>query len=413
MARGAVTPNTRNRLPREPGVYYYQDTNDQTLYVGKATSLRDRVGSYWVRPLDARLTEMLPKITKIQYQTTDTALEALILEANEIQRLNPPVNIRGKDSKTFAQIALTKEDFPRFIIIRPTQKLDVTINRTFGPYVSAQSARQALKTLSSIFKFNCKGKPYSGRPCFNYHLGSCPGVCVGKITPEDYKKQIRKVVQFLEGKKARIITTTRRQMEEAAKSERFELAAKLRNELFALTHIRDTAFMTEDSTEFLSIAFPPRLEAYDISNIGSAAAVASMIVLEYGRPNPSEYKKFRIRSTPGQNDVAMIREVFTRRLQHPEWGMPDLVLVDGGLAQVNAARVSAKRAGQPNLQIIGVVKGPQRKLARLVLTDTARQWLNDHRLTTQLFEPVARLARDEAHRFAISYHRKVRNKSLH
>ncbi|MGI6103400.1 MAG: UvrB/UvrC motif-containing protein [Patescibacteria group bacterium] len=413
MARGAVTPQTRNRLPREPGVYYYQDSTGTTLYVGKATSLRDRVGSYWSRPLDARLTEMLPKIARIRYQTTDTALEALILEANEIQRLNPPVNIRGKDNKTFAQIALTREDFPRLLIARPTQKLDVPIDRTFGPYVSAIAARQALKTLGSIFKFNCKGKPLSGRPCFYYHLGSCPGVCVGKITPEEYRKQIRKVVQFLEGKKARVIATTRRQMEEAARAERFEQAARLRNELFALTHIRDTAFMTDDSTEFLSQAFPPRLEAYDISNIGATAAVASMVVLEYGRPNPNEYKQFRIRSTPGQNDVAMIREVVTRRLNHPEWGTPDLILIDGGLAQVNAARVAAKRAGQPNLPIAGVVKGPQRKLARLVLTDAARDWLNNHRLTTQLFEPVARLARDEAHRFAIKYHRKVRNKRLY
>ncbi len=400
--------NQREQLPREPGVYYFIDREGTVLYVGKATSLRSRVASYWAGPLDGRLERILPEITTIRYRQTDTALEALILEANEIQRLNPPVNVRGTHSTTFAQIALTKETFPRLLIVRPTQKVGVPLEQTFGPYVSGRAARNALKVLRSIFKFNCKGTPRSGRPCLDYQLGLCPGVCVGAMTPGQYRIKIRKVVQFLEGKKRRLIATTRRQMGQAARNQEYERAAALRNELFALEHIRDTAFMTDDSIEFLSGAFPARLEAYDISNIGSTAAVASMVVLEHARPNPSQYKQFRIRSVTSQNDVAMIREVLTRRLNHlTDWGRPDFILIDGGVAQLNAAS-RVLRLRDLDVPVAGVVKGPDRKLARLVLSESAKQYLNDRRLTTQLFEPLARLARDEAHRFAVKYHRAVR-----
>ncbi|MBI4022968.1 UvrB/UvrC motif-containing protein [Candidatus Berkelbacteria bacterium] len=415
----AYQPTELASLPRQPGVYYFIDREGSILYIGKATSLRIRVSSYWTRPLDARLARMLPAITAIKVQTTETALEALILEANEIQRLNPPVNVRGKDNKTFAQIALTREDYPRLLIVRPTQKLTVPIDRTFGPYVSAVAARQALKTLRGIFKFSCgalpkrsakggKGTPHSGRPCLYYQLGLCPGVCIGTVSPTAYRVQLRKVIRFLEGKKQRVIATTRRQMERASQQANYEAAARYRDELFALTHIRDTAFMTDDSTEFLAGSLPARIEAYDISNLGAQAAVASLVVLDHGRPNPAEYKQFRIRTVSTQNDVAMLREVITRRLKHfSDWGRPDFLLIDGGLAQLRAVERVLKLADQ-SIPVASVVKGPQRKLARLVLGDTAREWLKAQRLTTQIFEPVVRLARDEAHRFAIKYHRALR-----
>lgn len=422
-------PDNLISLPRQPGVYYFVDETGKTLYVGKATSLRARVGSYWARPLDDRLSLMLPKIITIEIQTTDTALEALILEANEIQRLDPPVNIRGKDNKTFAQIVLTKETFPRLLIHRPTQKLTVPIDRSFGPYISSHSARLALKALQSIFKFYCgalgrgvtpklrsggakgdKGVPNSGRPCLYYQLGRCSGICVGAISPKAYQDRIGKAVLFLEGKKQRIIATAKRQMAAASKVQDYEEAARLRDQLFALEHIRDTAFMTDDTIEFLGSALPARLEAYDISNIGNVASVASMVVLEHGRPNSAEYRQFRIKTVSTQNDVAMVREVLGRRAARTDWPNPDFILIDGGLSQRNAAQRAFKLAGRTDVPIAGVMKGPDRKLARLLPNDAATNWLNTHRLTTQQFEPIVRLARDEAHRFAIKYHRKLRAK---
>ncbi|MCA9388772.1 UvrB/UvrC motif-containing protein [Candidatus Berkelbacteria bacterium] len=398
-------------LPRVPGVYYYYDSSNNLLYIGKATSLKSRVSSYWQRPADNRIASMVTKIATIKIKVTDSALEALILEANEINRLQPPFNVRGKDSKTFAQIALTKEDFPRFIIVRPTQKTKFKIDRTFGPYVSAFAARRALKSLREIFKFNCRGKAGSGRSCLYRELGFCPGVCTGDITPSEYKKIINRVVQFLEGKKDRIIKTTKKLMTEAAKRKDYEKAAAYRDELFALTHIRDTAFMTDDATSLVESSLPARLEAYDISNLGNHAAVGSMIVLEHGRSNPAEYRMFKIRSVRKQNDIGMLREVLTRRLRHKEWPMPEFIFVDGGITQRQIAERVLKRF-KLDIPVAGVSKGPKRKLAKIVASEKARKWLNDRRLTNQLMEPIARLARDEAHRFAINYHRKLRAQSI-
>ena len=399
------------KLPAVPGVYYFRDRNKKILYVGKATSLVSRVSSYWQRPLDPRLQLMLPQISSIAIQPTETALEALILEANEITRIMPEFNVRGKDSKTFAQIAVTKEQFPKILIIRPTQKVSHPIDKTFGPYTSALAARRALKTLRGIFKFYCTGKPHSSRPCLYRSLGECPGVCTGEISVANYRSKIQKVIDFLEGKKRKIISDTQKAMRKAAREKHYELAGELRDELFALTHIRDTAFMSDDVTEFLTTSLPARLEAYDISNIGEHAAVGSMVVLEHGRPNPSEYRKFKIKLVDTQNDVAMIKEVLTRRLGHSEWSMPEFVLIDGGKQQLAAAESVLKRS-KLTIPLAGVVKGPTRKLARLVLSNQAKTWMNQRQLTTQLFEPVIRLARDEAHRFAITYHRNVRGREF-
>ncbi len=402
------TPADVASLPDEPGVYYYRDAENTILYVGKATSLRHRVGSYWQRPLDARLQQMVAKIATITVQTTETALEALILEANEITRLHPPYNVLGKDDKTFAQIAVTAEEYPRILIIRPTQRIEVPLAKTFGPYTSGLAARRAVKALRAIFKFYCTGKPHSGRPCLYRSLGECPGVCTGEVSPAEYRAQIAKVVQFLEGKKQQLITRARREMDRASKEQRYEAAKALRDELFALTHIRDTAFMTDDVTEFMATTLPNRLEAYDISNSGDRLGVGSMVVLERGRANPTEYRHFKVKSVESQSDVAMLREVLTRRFAHIDWPLPDFVLVDGGAQQL-AVLERVLRAQRLAIPAAGVVKGPTRKLARLVLSDTARTWMNERQLTTHLFEPVVRLARDEAHRFAIGYHRKLRD----
>ena len=386
-------PSELAKLPLEPGVYYFRDEHQHILYVGKATSLKHRVGSYWQRPLDSRLQLMLPLIKSIAVQPTETALEALILEANEITRLKPKFNIRGKDDKTFAQIAITKEEFPKILIIRPTQRITQPIDKTFGPYTSGLSARRAVKALRGIFKFYCTGKPHSGRACLYRSLGECPGVCTGEISAAAYRARIQKVIDFLEGKKKSIIRSSTVLMERASKEQRYEEAAELRDELFALTHIRDTAFMSDDVTEFLSTSLPARLEAYDISNTGERDAVGSMVVLEHGRPNPSEYRRFKIQIVKQQSDVAMLREVLTRRFAHAGWASPEFILIDGGLQQLNVGE-RALKAAQLDIPIAGVVKGPTRKLARLVLSTKARERMNQRQLTTQLFEPVVRSARD-------------------
>lgn len=397
--------NSLENLPSSSGVYYFLSDKEELLYIGKATTLKARVNSYFTRPLDNRLELMIKRAAKVKIKTTDTALEALILEANEINRLQPPFNVLAKDDKTFVTIAVTDEVFPRIVVARPTQKLKIAFKQTFGPYPSASLARKALGCLRQTFKFECRGKPCSYRPCLYWQIGLCPGVCMNKISLKDYRATIRRVVDFLQGKKPAVIKQTRKLMSEAAKRYRFEEAARLRNELFALEHIRDIAFSSRDAKEFLTTNLPGRLEAYDISNQGKDFAVGSMVVLLYGQPNPSQYRRFKIKTINRQNDLAMLREVLTRRMAHPEWSSPDFILVDGGRAQLKVAQVVT---GNLNIPVAAIIKGPKRDEGRLVLAATATKWLADHRLTTQTFEPIARLARSEAHRFAIAYHRQLR-----
>lgn len=402
--------NQLKDLPNQPGIYKFISAEGNLLYIGKATSLRARVNSYFVRPLDDRLSQMIALAKTIRITPTETAIEALILEANSIRRYKPKYNVLGKDDRSFVEIAISDEDFPKVVIIRPTQQLKFKVKRTFGPYVSSFQARQALKIIAKIFKFHCKGKAFSGRPCLYRHIGICPGLCTGEITKKEYNQTIKKIIAFLEGKKSRIITSTRQAMERAAKKQDFEAAARLRNELFALTHIKDTALQFREPLSFLEGSFPKRLECYDISNLGDDWAVASMVVLKNGQIDTNEYRRFKIRSI-GQNDPAMIREVLERRLKNSDWELPDFILVDGGKTQVSGA-LKALKAAKQDIPLAGVIKGPNRKEARLHLTDQAMHWLNSRRLTTRLFEPVARLARDEAHRFAIAYHRKLKRKSI-
>lgn len=397
-------------LPNQPGVYRFISKDGGILYIGKATSLRARVNSYFMRPLDDRLQKMVSLAHTVKITPTDSALEALILEANLIKKHLPKYNVKEKDDRSFVEIAISDEDFPQIRVIRPTQNINFKIKKTFGPYVSAMQARQALKIISKIFKFYCKGKPFSGRPCLYYQIGICPGVCVGKINKKQYNQTIKKVIAFLEGKKSRIIARAKVAMEKAAKEQDFETAARLRDELFALKHIKDTALRFNESSSLLEHSYPKRLEAYDISNLGSDWAVASMVVVKNGVADNSEYRKFKIK-LKGQNDPAMVKEVLERRLARTDWETPDFILVDGGKTQVGAAQRALKNA-KMDIPLAGVIKGADRKEARLQLTDSAQKWLQSNRLTTKLFEPIARLARDEAHRFAINYHRKLKRKSI-
>lgn len=397
-------------LPNEPGIYRFISAEGNLLYIGKATSLRSRVSSYFIRPLDDRLQKMISLASHVRITTTQTAIEALILEANSIRCYKPKYNVLGKDDRSFVEIAITDEDFPKVIIVRPTQKLKVKIKKTFGPYTSSFQARLALKIISRIFKFHCKGKAFSGRPCLYKHIGICPGLCTGEITKTQYNQTIKKIISFLEGKKTQIIKNIKVAMSRAAKKENFETATRLRNELFALQHIKESTLQFREPISLLEGFLPTRLEAYDVSNLGGNWAVASMVVLINGQIDTNEYRRFKIR-LKGQNDPAMIREVLERRLSRVDWALPDFILVDGGKTQLSSA-LKALKITKKNIPIAGVIKGINRKDARLQLSDQAMHWLQKKRLTTRMFEPIARLARDEAHRFAISYHRKLKRKSL-
>lgn len=388
-----------------------KDAGGRILYVGKAGNLRRRVSSYFERPHDVRIQTLVSKIKDIECKQTDTALEALILEAELIKKLTPPFNVREKDDKSFLFVEITKEKFPRVLLVRGK---DIASGKRYGPFTSASNVREAMRVLRKIFPWSMHSPEMIGkfkRPCFDCEVGLCPGTCIGAVTKEEYGKNIARLKLFFEGKKERVIRSFENDMAAASKKLEFERAERLRRQLFALTHIRDTALISDsevvapDHGDGLRDGY--RIEGYDISNISGASAVGSMVVFENGEPNKDEYRKFRIKSVFQPNDVGMLREVLERRFRHAgsvsdgtvaRWPMPDLVLIDGGIPQVNVARRAMLRAGI-RVPIVGIAKGPERKRNDVIgaIPKGVRK------------ETLVRV-RDEAHRFAIGYHKALRRR---
>lgn len=440
------------KLPDTPGVYLMKDAAGTVLYVGKATSLKRRVRQHFERPHNNLIEEMTRLVQEIDYIEKPTALEALILEANLIKLYWPKYNTDQKDDKTFLYLAITDERYPRPLLVRGNQLGegraiigDVTklvrvgksasqggvvsvsegrkatglrYTHLFGPYTSAHSLRVALELIrKSIPWSTCV--PGQKRACFYVHLHQCPGVCVEAITAVEYRKITRDLVRFFEGKKDMIVKAYRRQMLRAAREKQFEEAALWRNRVHALEHIQDVAMLARDEeiieplrgkTDSVSDVSDKqifsRIEGYDISHVSGSATVASMVVFERGAPSKGEYRKFKINDVEGANDVASMQEVLRRRFHHAEWRKPDLLLIDGGAPQVHAVeQVVHGELGLP-IPIVGIAKGPERKRNDLIFT-TADRTLAE---ACQRHHLVLEQVRDEAHRFAITFHRTLRSK---
>lgn len=384
-------------LPDSPGVYLMKSAAGKLLYVGKAANLKRRVSSYFMRDQDPRIAKLVSEIAKIDFIKTDTAIEALILEADLIKRYKPPFNIKDKDDKSFLFAEITKEKFPRVLLVRGKSEAKGT---RFGPFTSPSQAREALRIIRKIFPYGIHPAEKIGtykKPCFEAEIGLCPGTCVGAISRSDYLKNVRNIKLFLSGKKERIISNLEKEMREAAKELEFERAAALKKKIFSLKHIQDIALISAETPEEGGSL---RIEGYDISNISGTSAVGSMVVFKGGKPLKDDYRLFKIASIMGANDPAMMKEVISRRLKH-SWPLPDLILVDGGITQIEAARAALDEAGI-SLPVAGIAKGPERKR-----TDISGDPIPEG---IELKTLIA--VRDEAHRFAIGFHRRLRSKNL-
>lgn len=370
-----------------------KDAKGKLLYIGKAANLRRRVASYFLRSHDRRIESLVNQIVKVEYLETDSALEALILEAALIKKNQPPYNVLEKDDTSFLFIEITKETYPRVLLVRGRASVK---GERFGPFMSTQQSRQALRLIRKIFPFSVHPADKIGkfaRSCFDFEVGLCPGTCVGVVSRQDYSKNIRNIKLFLDGKKKMVIGNLKKEMISASKKMEFEQAAKIKRQIFSLEHIQDVGFINE--TETLREGKKLRLEGYDISNISGDSAVGSMVVFVGGKPAKSEYRKFKIRGSVGPDDTRMMKEVLMRRFGN-DWKHPDVILVDGGLPQVDAAKNILHRLGL-KISLVGIAKGPERKK-------------NDFfgNIPSGVTEKELVTLRDEAHRFAIKYHRKVR-----
>jgi len=401
--------NKAKKASLTPGIYLFYDKQKELIYVGKATNLRSRIRSYFagqksMRPIESFINE----VKNIRWIKTDSVLEAIILEAKYIKKFQPKYNVLGKDDKSWNYLIITKEKFPRLEFIRehdlhsarPTRHLR-PIRHIFGPFPGL-NAQATLKILRRLFTYStCE--PNSGKPCFYRQLNQCLGVCTGEISSAEYnRKVIKPLVAFLSGKKKAVLRAFEKQMRSAAKSENFEEAARLRNQTFNLQKIQDFALISQSFIRPISPLRPiPTIEGYDISNLGSTGMVGSLVTFVNGEPDKSLYRKFKIRTVSGQSDVDCLAEVLKRRLNHADWPLPDIILVDGGKPQANAARkvLNKKCVQRP---IVGIAKGPARKKNEFFTSDPKlAAWIKENK--TLLIR-----VRDEAHRFAIKYQRQLR-----
>lgn len=395
----------KNKLPETPGVYFFLDQAGTLLYIGKATSLRDRVKSYFTQDLletrGPKIELMRPLIATIAWAQTESVLEALILETNLIKAEQPPYNTDAKDDKSYNHVVITKETFPRVLIVRgrdiEQKKFTEPVKYLFGPFPAGGALRDALKIVRKLFPYRDRCKPNAGTPCFNAQIGLCPGVCTGAVSAQEYGRTINHIRLFLEGHKNDVVKQLTRDMKAAAKERAFERATEIKRMIFALQHINDMALIKDDLRE----RHAHRIEGYDVAHLGGTASVGVMTVVEESRENKQEYRQFKLRDKHGGNDLSALGEILTRRLKHSEWPLPEMIVVDGALLQLGVAEGILREAGL-TIPIVGVVKDSRHQPERLIGPEAL----------IKRFEKEILLVNSEAHRFAITFHRKRRGQEF-
>ncbi len=383
------------KLPDKPGVYFFLK-NGKILYIGKATSLKDRTKSYFGKDLiDARgplILDMVFKADTVKWEVADSVLEAIILEANLIKKYQPYYNTKEKDDKSFNYVCITKEKLPKVIIVRGRNVKHRVFNKIYGPYTSGTQLREAMKIIRRIFPFlDEKSKNYLE---FYKQINLVPDLEDRKL----YMQNIRNIKLFFSGKKKEILKNLKKEMQNYAKSHEFEKAGEIKRQLFALQHINDVALLkTERSNNFA----PFRIEAYDIAHMGGKNMVGVMVVVNDGEVEKSEYKKFKIRTQENANDTGALKEVLERRLAHSEWTYPNLIVVDGSVAQINVANAVLKKL-KINIPVVSVVKDDRHK---------AKAMMGNEKIISKNKSAIL-LANSESHRFAIAYHKNMRNRNF-
>ena len=414
-------------LPLSSGVYLMKDKEAKVIYVGKAVSLRKRVQSYFREAAPSRgrasrtfsKTDLLvSEIADIECILTGSEAEALILEASLIKQYQPKFNVELRDDKSYPYIEVTREQFPRISIVRPNTKKALgkgitrkTAVKYYGPYVNVQLIREALGIIRKIFHFRtCH--PFPNKACLDYHIGLCDAPCIANIDRQQYTKIIRNVCLILEGKKDELHKNLRDEMETLAQEKKFEEAANVRDQIRAIGALysgtKDINYYkeAEQLQRVLNLPRKPeRIEAFDISNIMGNQAVGSMVSFLNGKPDKSNYRRFRIRTVEGIDDFKMIAEVVRRRyrrLKEERLLFPDLIVIDGGRGQLSSAKEELDKL-ELTIPVISLAKRaeevflPNKRSPAVLPQDS---------LGLKLLQRI----RDEAHRFAITYHRKLRGK---
>lgn len=418
-------------LPAQPGVYFHKNAKGQIIYVGKAAVLRNRVRQYFQesRTRDAKTDVLVSEITDTDWIVTESEIDALFLESEMVKRYKPRYNILLQDDKSQLFVRVNSKDpYPHISFTR--QPLDDGAEY-FGPYYNGFAVKKALRYLRKIFPYSTHAT-MPARVCLQYHIGLCPGVEEQKISSQDYKKTLKKLVMYLRGQRVKLIEQLENEMKIASAHREFEQAAKLRNQIYDLKQLQkqivfsDREFMDISKDQALSglmkmlglKGVPRRIEGYDISHMQGTNNVASMVVATNGVADKAEYRKFKMR-IPGNNDFAHMHETLSRRFsgKHLDWAKPDLLLIDGGKGQLGAA-LDALAEREVKIPAIGLAKrleeiviDKNRSGVSLDISHCPEAFVNEYQdyYVVQLpkdshIVKLLQRIRDESHRFAVSYH---------
>ena len=437
-----------SKLPAQPGVYFHKNSAGEVIYVGKAAVLKNRVRQYFQKTKkDVKTEALVREIYDTDWIVVDTEMDALFLESEMIKRYKPKWNILLRDDKTVSFVRITMKDEIPYVSFTRTPMDDKATY--IGPFYGKVTVERALRNLRRIFPYYTK--PYTGRKTLDTDLGLTPGIEIGKCTPSDYKRNLRKLIRYLEGDKEKLLKDLEKTMNKEAKAGNYELAAEARDQLFGLRELKrkivfsDKEFLDISSDQalvelqkLLGLEKPPRrIEGYDISHQSGENTVGSMVVFINGASARDEYRKFKIR-TSKNDDLKSMKEVLTRRLKHPEWDFPDLIILDGGITQVNAilplvepydipvigrdksgnhSRSAKVRLVIPNIPASGRVARARRHGASALTLALPGSEIPSARdilelpTNSHVSRLIARID-EEAHRFAITYHSLLKRKSM-
>jgi len=382
--------------PSDSGVYLFSDKHGELLYVGKADNLKNRLRSY-LKPTSTRFEAMLSDATKLSWKRTSNSIEALILESQLIKSHRPKYNIVMRDDKRYFFVTFSQDNFPRIKITHQPQ----SSSNTYGPFTDGVALKSTLRKFRTLFPY-CTCRRLHKVKCLSAHLDLCVGACclIGskpdKSTIKLYERNIRAIKDMLSGKKLGVISRLKKEMRHDASLGRLESALAIKKTIARIEHIFKNAKIIYRMQDIAQNA-PKRIEGYDIAHIQGGYAFGSMVVFINGKKDRSQYRIFKIHSITG-GDTAMLKEMIIRRMRHKEWPTPNLIVVDGGIAQVR----SVESVTQRSIRIVGVVKDSYHRPSHIY---PPKSRFND--MQKLLFSVDS-----EAHRFAISHYRRSHRKSL-
>ena len=404
------------KLSDTPGVYLFKEKG-QILYIGKATSLRDRVKSYFGKDLfntrGPMVLDMVTKSDSLDFFETDSVLEALILEANLIKKHQPLANTKEKDNKSFYSVVITREngetgEVSKVLSIREREleKSEIKTKAKFGPFPNGSVIREALRIIRRIFPFQDENSLKKDQKEFYRQIGLAPDSSA-KDFKSAYQKNIENIILFFKGKKRDLVKKLEREMMDLAKLENFEEADSVKKKIFALNHIKDVSLIKKENTENREKKF--RIEGYDVSHTGGSEMVGVMTVVTNGARENAEYRKFKIKGFDKSNDVGALREILLRRFAHTEWVYPNMIVVDGSVAQKRAAEKVLNEIGAV-IPVVAVVKDERHKPKAIL---GGKDYIKGRPARTLGGgEDAIILVNAEAHRFSIKYHKELRAKKF-